>query len=518
MKFKSGSLIYRFASVFLLCCIVILGICAYSNYNIQTRIYKEQQIRHMQEITDYLGQLMTEDGEEFVALQEYLLAHGDTLRIPMEVRDWADTEAAFHEKFHETYPGYTLEDNLDYTEMTDELQALNTVYNYKYWMNLLYSAMEKFDIEYAYYIVPLSETKEIIYLLDVVPDEFEENGTSYRVLNMTYPHSVEEHPNLWKTWEMGKFSGGFDEYNNEYGHTYVYYTPLVIEEEQLGLLAAEVSFDTYNKAVMTNTLRQMLFITITLVGVMAIMLIFINRRYIRKLENLSENVKTYAQDKDPAISGVIEKGASGNDEISALASQTAAMIIELDSYMKNLVSTTKELAQTKEQAEKLNLLANMDSLTGIRNKTAYDDAVQKLEWKRAEGLREFGVAMIDLNYLKIINDTYGHDKGNLAIINICNLICKTFSHSPVFRLGGDEFVVLLSGHDYDYVDELVKCFNKEQEELAARKELMPWEAVSAAIGYALYDPKIDSCVEDVFKRSDDAMYRRKKEMHARREK
>lgn len=44
-----------------------------------------------------------------------------------------------------------------------------------------------------------------------------------------------------------------------------------------------------------------------------------------------------------------------------------------------------------------------------------------------------------------------------------------------------------------------------------------WKAVSASIGYALYDPEKDSTVENVFKRADNAMYERKKEMHAMRD-
>ena len=55
---------------------------------------------------------------------------------------------------------------------------------------------------------------------------------------------------------------------------------------------------------------------------------------------------------------------------------------------------------------------------------------------------------IDLNNLKTINDTYGHDKGNIAIMKLANMICEVFSKSPVFRIGGDEFAVILFKKDY----------------------------------------------------------------------
>lgn len=66
--------------------------------------------------------------------------------------------------------------------------------------------------------------------------------------------------------------------------------------------------------------------------------------------------------------------------------------------------------------------------------------------------------MIDLNYLKLINDNFGHDKGNIAIKKICNIVCVTFKHSPVFRIGGDEFVVILENEDYDNIHTLIKQF------------------------------------------------------------
>ena len=47
--------------------------------------------------------------------------------------------------------------------------------------------------------------------------------------------------------------------------------------------------------------------------------------------------------------------------------------------------------------------------------------------------------------LKLINDTYGHEKGDIYLKTACNAICDVFRHSPVFRMGGDEFAVLLQG-------------------------------------------------------------------------
>ena len=97
------------------------------------------------------------------------------------------------------------------------------------------------------------------------------------------------------------------------------------------------------------------------------------------------------------------------------------------------------------------------------------------------------------------------------------LICHTFEHSPVFRIGGDEFVIILETSDLKNLDKLVDDFNSKISELCNDENLEQWEKISAAIGYAVFNPEIDSSVENVFKRADKAMYARKKQMKAVRE-
>ena len=97
------------------------------------------------------------------------------------------------------------------------------------------------------------------------------------------------------------------------------------------------------------------------------------------------------------------------------------------------------------------------------------------------------------------------------------MTCTVFTHSPVFRIGGDEFTVILMGWDLERIDSLIRQFNEILEQYASDDSLMPWEKISASIGYTVYDPKQDTCVEDVFKWADKEMYKCKEKMHAVRE-
>ncbi len=194
----------------------------------------------------------------------------------------------------------------------------------------------------------------------------------------------------------------------------------------------------------------------------------------------------------------------------------AEMIYELESYMRNLTKTQHDLHDSQKKALEMSELAIKDTLTGIRNKTGYDKEVQKIKWEMAGGLKKIGVAMIDLNFLKKINDTFGHEKGNIAIISLCKIVCHIFEHSPVFRIGGDEFVVILKGQDLEHIDELIAEFYAQIARIQSDSTLEYWEKTSAAIGYSLYDPEKDSSYENIFKRADAEMYKAKKEMKAMR--
>ena len=180
--------------------------------------------------------------------------------------------------------------------------------------------------------------------------------------------------------------------------------------------------------------------------------------------------------------------------------------------MRNYV---KDMIAAEDQTRGLQTKAYEDALTKVKNKAAYDVEVERIERTIGGGKTAFGLAMIDLNYLKRTNDTYGHEQGNEAIRTLCHTICDVFKRSPVYRVGGDEFVVLLEGFDLEHIDALRACFEQALERMDAEED--PRKRVSAAAGYAVYDPNVDENVESVFKRADRQMYERKKQMKAERE-
>lgn len=193
------------------------------------------------------------------------------------------------------------------------------------------------------------------------------------------------------------------------------------------------------------------------------------------------------------------------DEIENLSNSMKQMEKDIKDYYDNLMTTRSDLVSAKKNAEAYRRESIIDPLTGIRNKRAYDSAVTNA----IENNRDFALAMIDLNDLKLINDKYGHEKGDIAIKTLSKLICDVFKHSSVFRIGGDEFVVIMLNDDYEFRETVIGHFRDEIRKINDSKELKPWEKVSAAVGYSVYDRLNDKCVTDVFKRADDNMYENK---------
>ena len=119
---------------------------------------------------------------------------------------------------------------------------------------------------------------------------------------------------------------------------------------------------------------------------------------------------------------------------------------------------------------------------------------------------DFGIVVFDVNGLKFVNDTYGHEAGDRWIRNACKLICDIYQHSPVYRIGGDEFVVCLENTDYENREELLRKFNIQIEHNKSVGKVV------IAAGQATYHSVDDFSVRKVFDRADHRMYIRKKEL------
>ena len=159
--------------------------------------------------------------------------------------------------------------------------------------------------------------------------------------------------------------------------------------------------------------------------------------------------------------------------------------------------------------DKLKTQAQQDPLTGVKNKRRWQEAEERLDREIQAGTAEFAIVVCDINGLKQVNDTLGHEAGDSLIVRSCRYICKIFKHSPVYRIGGDEFTVILEGSDLADFDKLLDEFHAGMAMQQADDPMQP--PFSVALGMSCYACG-DTSFSEVFQRADQAMYLKKAEM------
>lgn len=177
----------------------------------------------------------------------------------------------------------------------------------------------------------------------------------------------------------------------------------------------------------------------------------------------------------------------------------------LVSYRRNMQLTALNV--------KLSMLMEKDSLTFVKNRTAYDRYVKKLDsTMMGDDSEPFAVVCFDINNLKPVNDELGHEAGDEYIKKCCKLICNTYKHSPVFRIGGDEFVAIAVHDDYLHRYELLEEMRAHMEALHADPATPIIDRISVASGIADCFEHVGDDYSAIFRRADTRMYENKKIM------
>ncbi len=238
-------------------------------------------------------------------------------------------------------------------------------------------------------------------------------------------------------------------------------------------------------------LSKIVFAFIIVLFISILYTVFVTYRIVRPLKQLTSAAMDFSDGLDE--SKLSQISVNSKDEIGTLS------VVFKDTYKKILEYTTY-----------INALAYRDSLTGIKNSTAYTEAIAAINKEINCDNPHFGVLVADINNLKETNDKYGHDVGNELIIHTSKILTDIFKESSVFRIGGDEFAVILKNNDYKYYRNLLVKFDKACSEdfITVYENTIP---VSIARGVASYNPDVDRIYEDVFTNADHAMYLNKEE-------
>lgn len=174
-----------------------------------------------------------------------------------------------------------------------------------------------------------------------------------------------------------------------------------------------------------------------------------------------------------------------------------ALLLYIVSLVYATMKETEELVQKAQDAERL---AYTDELTGLNNRTAYNEAVEKIDLTK--GVHT--VFMCDLNNLKKCNDTMGHHWGDTYIKISAGIIQESFDDiGRAYRIGGDEFCII---SDVDDPEQIQAAYDKLAYRVEEYNTGTSVIEIGIAVGYARYDANIDKNLEDTRIRADQRMY------------
>lgn len=189
---------------------------------------------------------------------------------------------------------------------------------------------------------------------------------------------------------------------------------------------------------------------------------------------------------------------------------TVFCVIVISCYVvlvMSVVKTRQIHEQNKELQKKQELyqLAYTDQLTGLQNRAAYVERIQRIiSGQESDGLC---CIMLDMNYLKEINDTKGHLEGDRALVCVADALRQVFAPgwNIVYRIGGDEFLVILAEQDRERVEALLQKLNCELKKRGEESGV----PLSVAAGYSMLAPDHLSDIENAIDQADQKMYEMK---------
>ena len=307
----------------------------------------------------------------------------------------------------------------------------------------------------------------------------------------------------------------FEEYS-DYGAAYTACKPYVNSVGvHFGVLCADISIEELHNTVNHYVVYNVL-LTLCL-GVLfgLVLLIWLRHNVTGPILALEKSARHFAEksrDKTAPDELIFDApDIHTNNEVESLANAISQMSEDMRNYVQGILTAEEKARSAQEQAQDMTELAFKDPLTHVNSKVAYDKMKDSMQEEiETKGAATFALLMIDVNNLKEVNDTYGHDCGDKYICGACHLFCNIYKQSLVYRIGGDEFVILLQNSNYKNRMRLLKTLDAEFQKTRNNTSRDPWERYSVAYGMSEYKP--GDTLEDVFKRADESMYQKKMEI------
>jgi diguanylate cyclase (GGDEF)-like protein len=196
-----------------------------------------------------------------------------------------------------------------------------------------------------------------------------------------------------------------------------------------------------------------------------------------------------------------------SSEASTWVGPSARPVRDPNGRLIGAVCVYRDISEQRRQAQQLASLSITDELTGLHNRRGFMLLAEQHLRLAARNKTRFALMFADLNGLKTINDTLGHDMGDDAIGSAARVLRRTLRQSDILaRIGGDEFVALVS------VPTALGVRTVEERILAAvleENELNPDYELSLSLGISIFDPDNPRSLQELIAEADERMYSQK---------
>jgi len=197
-----------------------------------------------------------------------------------------------------------------------------------------------------------------------------------------------------------------------------------------------------------------------------------------------------------AVLGLMVHGVAFSSSVQMWTFATTAVVVSCCAYAF--------AHRNEDQRERLEHLATVDPLTGVKNRRSMDEELAVATSVSARNGISQGLVLLDIDHFKKVNDVYGHSVGDEVLKELVSLVQQNIRRSDqLFRFGGEEFVLLMPG-----VDEVgLRAVMHNLQEIIRRFLKHPGGSVTASFGVAILGSEESS--DEWFSRADAALYRAK---------
>jgi len=205
----------------------------------------------------------------------------------------------------------------------------------------------------------------------------------------------------------------------------------------------------------------------------------------------------------------MEKRYIRKDNVLVWVQLSASIFRDEDLTPQYFIAQIEDISERKIRDNEVHQHAYFDTLTKLPNRRMLMEKLSQALSQSEHHQRKFALFFLDLDHFKQINDTFGHDTGDIILKEAASrLLTCVRSSDTVSRLGGDEFVIILndvsSAHDAQLLAE--KILNNFSEPIDVNgSELF----IGTSIGIAVHDGDTKTTIRELMKRADSAMYESK---------